>query len=79
MKPEYPMLAQQARVQGFVILEARVGVDGAVQSARVIRSIPLLDEAALAAVQQWRYQPLLLNGMPMPFVLTVTVVFKISQ
>jgi periplasmic protein TonB len=79
VKPEYPMLAQQARVQGFVILEARVGVDGSVQSARVIRSIPLLDEAALAAVQQWRYQPLLLNGMPMPFVLTVTVVFKISQ
>jgi protein TonB len=79
VQPEYPMLAQQARVQGFVILEARVGVDGAVQSARVIRSIPLLDEAALAAVQQWRYQPLLLNGSPMPFVLTVTVVFKISQ
>jgi periplasmic protein TonB len=78
-RPEYPMLAQQARVQGFVILEARVGVDGAVKSARVIRSIPLLDEAALAAVQQWRYQPLLLNGTPMPFVLTVTVVFKISQ
>ncbi|HET9317822.1 MAG TPA: energy transducer TonB, partial [Vicinamibacteria bacterium] len=79
VQPEYPMLAQQARVQGFVILEARVGVDGAVQAARVIRSIPLLDEAALAAVQQWRYQPLLLNGTPMPFVLTVTVVFKISQ
>jgi protein TonB len=79
VNPEYPMLAQQARVQGFVILEARVGVDGAVQSARVIRSIPLLDEAAMAAVQQWRYQPLLLNGQPMPFVLTVTVVFKISQ
>lgn len=79
VRPEYPMLAQQARVQGFVILEARVGADGAVQSARVIRSIPLLDEAAMVAVQQWRYHPLLLNGQPMPFVLTVTVVFKISQ
>jgi protein TonB len=78
-KPEYPMLAQQARVQGFVILEARVGVDGRVQNVRVLRSIPLLDEAAVAAVQQWRYQPLLLNGTPMPFVLTVTVVFKIAQ
>jgi protein TonB len=78
-KPEYPMLAQQARVQGFVILEARVGTDGAVQSVKVLRSIPLLDEAAIAAVQQWRYQPLLLNGTPMPFVLTVTVVFRIAQ
>lgn len=76
-QPEYPMLAQQARVQGFVILEARVGADGVVQSARVLRSIPLLDEAAIAAVRQWRYQPLLLNGAPTPFVLTVTVVFKI--
>jgi protein TonB len=78
-RPEYPMLAQQARVQGFVILEARVGTNGAVQSVKVLRSIPLLDEAAIAAVQQWRYQPLLLNGTPMPFVLTVTVVFRIAQ
>jgi protein TonB len=78
VQPEYPALAQQARVQGLVILEARVGADGAVQSARVLRSIPLLDEAAMAAVQQWRYQPLLLNGIPMPFVVTVTVVFKVQ-
>jgi protein TonB len=77
--PEYPMLAQQARVQGFVVLEARVGPDGAVQSVRVLRSIPLLDEAAIAAVRQWRYQPLLLNGQPMPFILSVTVSFKISM
>jgi protein TonB len=78
VQPEYPMLAQQARVQGFVILEARVGADGMVQSAHVLRSIPLLDEAAIAAVKQWRYKPLLLNGQPMPFVVSVTVVFKIQ-
>lgn len=79
VKPEYPLLAQQARVQGFVILEARVGPDGAVQTVRVLRSIPLLDDAAVAAVRQWRYKPLLLNGQPMPFVLSVTVSFRISQ
>jgi protein TonB len=78
-KPEYPMLAQQARVQGIVILEAQVGPDGRVQTVRVLRGIPLLDEAAIAAVRQWRYQPLLLNGQPMPFVLSVTVVFRIAQ
>ena len=77
--PEYPLLAQQARVQGFVILEARVGVDGAVQDVKVLRSVPLLDDAALAAVRQWRYRPLLLNGQPMPFILSVTVSFRFSS
>jgi periplasmic protein TonB len=79
VKPEYPLLAQQARVQGIVVLEAQVDADGRVQTLRILRSIPLLDDAAMAAVRQWRYKPLLLNGQPMPFVLSVTVSFRISQ
>jgi protein TonB len=75
--PVYPDLAVQARVQGLVVIEAHVGVDGAVKDVRVLRSIPLLDDAALAAVRQWRYQPLLLNGERMEFLLTVTVKFNL--
>jgi protein TonB len=76
--PVYPDLARQARVGGIVILEAVVGTDGRVQSVRVLRGQPLLDPAALEAVKQWRYQPLLLNGVPTEFELTVTLVFNIA-
>ncbi len=76
--PLYPAIAREARVQGVVIIEATIGVDGVVQQARVLRSVPLLDEAALAAVRQWRYSPTLLNGRPVPVVMTVTVNFQLQ-
>jgi protein TonB len=76
-QPIYPVIAQSARVQGVVILEAVVGADGRVQEARVLRSIPLLDQAALDAVRQWVYTPTLLNGVPIPIVMTVTVTFTL--
>jgi protein TonB len=76
--PEYPLLALRARVQGIVILETVVDRQGRVADVRVLRSIPLLDQAAIAAVQQWRYSPLLLNGRPERFVLTVSVSFSLS-
>jgi len=75
--PLYPQVAQAARVQGTVILEAVIGVDGRVVEARVLRSIPLLDQAALDAVRQWRYTPTLLNGVPVAVVMTVTVTFTL--
>jgi protein TonB len=75
--PEYPALALAARREGTVILEAVLDTDGSVRDARVLRSIPLLDAAALEAVQQWRFTPTLLNGEPVPVVLTVTVVFSL--
>ena len=53
VKPVYPAIAQSARVQGVVIIEATIGPDGTVQEAKVLRSIPLLDAAALDAVKQW--------------------------
>lgn len=77
--PEYPNIAVHAHVQGVVVLEAVVGRDGRVEEARVLRSIPLLDAAAIAAVRQWRYSPLLLNGEPQRFVLTVTVSFSLNS
>jgi len=75
--PIYPVIAQSARVQGLVILEAVIGTDGRVKEARVLRSIPLLDQAALDAVRQWVYTPTLLNGVPIPIVMTVTVTFTL--
>jgi protein TonB len=76
--PIYPVIAQTARVQGTVILEAVIGVDGKVQNLRVLRSIPLLDQAAIDAVRQWEYSATLLNGVPVPVVMTVTVTFTLK-
>jgi periplasmic protein TonB len=78
VEPAYPPLALRAHVQGVVILEAVVDRDGRVEHVRILRSIPLLDAAAVAAVKQWRYSPLLLNGTPERFVLTVTVSFSVN-
>jgi protein TonB len=75
--PVYPDLARVARVQGVVILEARVDTRGRVTSVNVLRGIPMLDETAVAAVRQWRYRPLLLNGVPTGFIVTVTVNFEL--
>ncbi|MNC84750.1 transport protein TonB [compost metagenome] len=76
--PVYPPIAVNAQVQGVVILEATVGRDGRVESVDVLRSLPLLDRAAIDAVRQWEYAPLLLNGQAERFILTVTVSFSLS-
>jgi TonB family protein len=68
-----PPQARDARVSGLVVLELTVDVEGAVKTVRVLRSIPLLDAAAVAAAQQWRYEPTLLNGRPVPVILTAAV------
>lgn len=71
----YPGEALSANVQGVVIIEARIATDGSIADARVLRSIPLLDQAALDAVRQWRYTPTLENGEPVEVLMTVTVNF----
>src|SRR5580765_3333769 len=75
VRPVWPEEAQRARVQGIVIVEFTVGVDGAVADARILRGIPLLDQAALDCVRQWRYEPTLLNGRPTPYKMTAAVTF----
>jgi protein TonB len=77
--PDYPAIARAARVQGAVILEAVLDERGKVDRVRVLRSIPLLDEAALGAVRQWRYTPTLLNGVPVPVLMTITVHFTLHE
>ena len=78
VNPVYPPIAQSARVQGIVIIEATIGADGRVTNARILRSVPLLDQAAIDAVRQWEFTPTLLNGVPVPVVMTVTVNFTLK-
>lgn len=77
--PVYPLIAQRASVQGVVILEAVIGEEGRIRNLRVLRSIPLLDQAAVDAVRQWLFTPTLLNGEPVPVVMTVTVAFTLQR
>lgn len=79
VNPVYPPVAQEAKVSGLVIIEALIGPDGAVQDARVLKSVPLLDQAALEAVMQWRFTPTLLNGQAVPVIMTVTVNFTLQK
>jgi protein TonB len=77
--PEYPEIARRAGIQGTVILEAILDATGRVESVRVLRSQPLLDEAAIRAVRQWRYSPTELNGVPVPVLMTITVNFFLNR
>ena len=77
--PEYPEIARRARIEGTVILEAVLDVSGRVASVRLLRSNPLLDEAAIKAVSAWRYSPTELNGVPVPVLLTITVQFQLNR
>ena len=77
VEPVYPGVAVGGKVSGTVILEATVNESGAVTDVTVLRSIKVLDQAAIKAVKQWRYQPLVLNGQPVPFILVVTVTFSL--
>lgn len=75
--PPYPPLALAAGIEGVVILETVIAEDGSVRGVHVLRPIhPLLDAAAMEAVRQWRFTPTLLNGQPVPVVMTVTVEFR---
>jgi protein TonB len=78
-RPEYPRMARSARVEGTVILEAVIDTRGIVADVRVLKSIPLLDDAAVEAVKQWRYQATLLNGEAVPVVMTVTMNFGLEK
>ena len=76
--PIYPPLAKAARVEGSVIIEATIDEAGIVRDLRVLRSQPLFDQAALDAVRRWRYAPTRLNGVAVPVILRVTVMFSLK-
>lgn len=78
VKAVYPADAQRANVTGVVIVEATIGTDGKVRDAVVRRSVPMLDAAALDAVRQWEFTVTLVDGRPVPVIMTVTVNFSMQ-
>lgn len=74
--PVYPAVAKSARVGGTVLVEATIGPDGKVADARVVKSVPLLDQAALDAVTQWEYAPTRVRGVAVPVIITVAINFQ---
>ena len=78
VKPVYPPIAQAAGVTGVVIMELVIDTAGNVRDARVLKSIPLLDQAALDAVKQWQFTPTRLNNTPVPVIMTVTINFSLE-
>jgi protein TonB len=79
VQPTYPTIARAARVEGAVVLAVAVDTDGKVSDAKAIRSVPLLDQAALDAVRQWEYVPQLVNGVPTPFTMAATIQFSLAN
>lgn len=78
VQPEYPPLARQARVQGAVVLDARIGADGTVESVAVVSGHPMLIQAAMDAVKQWRYKSFLVNDVPVAVLTQITVNFQLQ-
>ena len=79
VEPKYPSDARAARRQGIVILEVTIAVDGTVKDAKLLRPIPMLNDAAIEAARQWVFAPTLLNGIPVPVILTATVQFTLPD
>lgn len=78
VRPVYPVEAQRARVQGVVIIEALIDERGDITNARILRSVPMLDDAALGAVSQWQFTPTTVDGRAVPVIMTVTVNFTLQ-
>jgi protein TonB len=74
----YTPAAASAKVTGIVVIETVIGVNGRVAEARVIRSVPLLDQAALDAVRQWEFVPTMIDGVPTPVIMSVTLNFQLN-
>lgn len=78
VQPEYPALARQARIQGTVVLRAIISRDGRIENLQVVSGHPMLVQAAIEAVRQWRYRPYVLNDQPVEVESQVTVNFSLS-
>lgn len=78
VKPEYPPVALRERMQGVIILEVTIGTDGKVKDIKVIRSLPLLADAAVAAVRGWEYRPTMVDGKAVQVITTIPVNFALQ-
>jgi len=79
IKPIYPEEARKSEVEGVVIVEATTDIYGRVIDTKVLRSIPVLDQAAIDAVEQWIYEPMIIDGAPRGVIFTVTCTFKLAE
>jgi len=79
IRPLYPAIAREARIQGTVVVEATISAQGRVEHAHVVSGPPILAAAALSAIEQARYEPYRLNGDPVEVETTINVVFKLSD
>ena len=77
--PVYPAIGQAAHVEGTVVLEASISKTGTIENLRVASGPPILRQAALDAVQNWRYRPYLLDGEPVEVETTINVIFTLSR
>ena len=77
--PVYPDIARSNHIEGTVVLEAVIDTGGRVTQLRVVSSVPLLDQAALDAVRQWKYTPSMYYGRPVSVLMTITVRFTLQQ
>jgi TonB family protein len=78
VKPTYPGIARRTKVTGTVYIHALIDERGRVNCTRILASVPLLDQAALDAVNQWEFAPVLLNGAPVRVLMTLTVNFSLQ-
>lgn len=79
VRPDYPRIAQQANIEGVVIFDAVLGVDGRVRQLTITKGHPLLQKAARKAVMQWVYQPTYLNGRPVAVRMNITIKFRLRR
>lgn len=79
VNPVYPEAAVKAGVEGIVILEVETDEQGNVVRTALLRSVPLLDQAAIEAVKQWKYEPAIIDGKPTGIIFTVTVAFRLNR
>jgi len=78
-RPRYPEVAKVNQIQGVVIMDCLITPEGKITAIRMLRGIPLLDAAAIEAVRQWEYTPTLVDGKPVPVIMTITVNFRLSR
>ena len=79
IRPTYPAIAKQARVQGTVVVQATISREGTIENVRAASGPPLLQAAALAAVRSARYKPFMLNGQPVEVETTINVIFSLGS